>query len=139
MERKFMRRFESYKKSLEALSKARERDMSDSFVLSGTSAKFSITFDLAWKTMKDILIEYYAITDFVAGSPREVLKKAFQAKMITGDVWMQMLEVRNRLTHDYDGEVVKANCRTIVDVYIGKLEEFQQWVDEVVSEDVESK
>lgn len=139
MERKFMRRFESYKKSLEALSKARERDMSDSFVLSGTSAKFSITFDLAWKTMKDILIEYYAITDFVAGSPREVLKKAFQAKMITGDVWMQMLEVRNRLTHDYDGEVVKANWRTIVDVYIGKLEEFQQWVDEVVSEDVESK
>ena len=42
-----MRRFASYKKSLEALSEARVRDMSDSFVLSGTSAKFSITFDLA--------------------------------------------------------------------------------------------
>ena len=107
--------------------------MSDSFVLSGTSAKFSITFDLAWKTMKDILIEYYAITDFVAGSPREVLKKAFQVGMITGDVWMQMLEVRNRLTHDYDGEIVKEHCRTIIDVYIGKLEEFQLWVEVITT------
>ena len=129
MERKFMRRFQSYKNSLESLSEARDRDMNDSFVLSGTSAKFSITFDLAWKTMKDILIEYYAITDFVAGSPREVLKKAFQVGMITGDVWMQMLAVRNRLTHDYDGEIVKEHCRTIIDVYIGKLEEFQLWVE----------
>ena len=129
MEKKFMRRFQSYKNSLESLSEARDRDMNDSFVLSGTSAKFSITFDLAWKTMKDILIEYYAITDFVAGSPREVLKKAFQVGMITGDVWMQMLEVRNRLTHDYDGEIVKEHCRTIIDVYIGKLEEFQLWVE----------
>ena len=129
MERKFMRRFQSYKNSLESLSEARDRDMNDSFVLSGTSAKFSITFDLAWKTMKDILIEYYEITDFVAGSPREVLKKAFQVGMITGDVWMQMLEVRNRLTHDYDGEIVKEHCRTIIDVYIGKLEEFQLWVE----------
>ena len=129
MERKFMRRFQSYKNSLKSLSEARDRDMNDSFVLSGTSAKFSITIDLAWKTMKDILIEYYAITDFVAGSPREVLKKAFQVGMITGDVWMQMLEVRNRLTHDYDGEIVKEHCRTIIDVYIGKLEEFQLWVE----------
>ena len=131
MERKFMRRFESYKKSLAALAEARERDMEDSFVLSGTGAKFSITFDLAWKTMKDILIEYYAITDFVAGSPKEVLKKSFQAGMVTGDEWMQMLEVRNRLTHDYDGEIVKEHCQTIVKVYIDKLEEFRCWVERI--------
>lgn len=131
MEKKFMRRFQSYKNSIKSLSEARERDMSDSFVLSGTSAKFSITFDLAWKTMKDILIEYYAITDFVAGSPREVLKKAFQANMITGDVWMQMLEVRNRLTHDYDGEIVKEYCHDIVNVYIEKMDEFRRWAEEI--------
>lgn len=42
MDEKFMRRYESFKNSLASLSEARERDMSDSFVLSGTSAKFSI-------------------------------------------------------------------------------------------------
>ncbi len=82
MDEKFMRRYESFKNSLASLSEARERDMSDSFVLSGTSAKFSITFDLAWKVMKDILVQYYAITGFVVGSPREVLRESFQAGMI---------------------------------------------------------
>lgn len=129
MEKKFMKRYQSYRKSLTALLEARERDLNDSFVLSGTSAKFSITFDLAWKTMKDILIEYYAITDFVAGSPREVLRKAFQAGMITGDKWMRMLEVRNRLIHDYDGEIIKDYCQVIVKDYIDCFLEFQDWVD----------
>ena len=59
MDEKFIRRFESYKNSLASLAEARERDMTDSFVLSGTSAKFSITFDLAWKVMKDILWQHY--------------------------------------------------------------------------------
>ena len=72
MDEKFIRRFESFQNSLDSLAEARERDLSDSFVLSGTSAKFSITFDLAWKVMKDILVQHYAITGFVAGSPREV-------------------------------------------------------------------
>lgn len=129
MEKKYMNRFQSYKRSLAALSEARERDMEDSFVLSGTSAKFSITFDLAWKTMKDILIEYYAITDFVAGSPREVLRKAFQTGLITGDEWMDMLQIRNQLTHDYDGEIVKAHCQTIIHDFIAKFEGFLVYVE----------
>lgn len=77
-----MKRFESFKKSLDSLAEAKERDMSDSFVLSGTSAKFSITFDLAWKVMKDIMVQHYEIIDFVAGSPKEVLKKAFCDRII---------------------------------------------------------
>ena len=106
------------------LAEARERDLSDSFVLSGTSAKFSITFDLAWKVMKDILVQYYAITGFVTGSPREVLKQSFQAKLITGDEWIDMLKIRNQLAHDYDGVIVKEHCQTIIHLYIDKLYDF---------------
>lgn len=51
MDAKFTKRFESYQKSLAALKEARHRDISDSFVLSGTSAKFCITFELAWKVL----------------------------------------------------------------------------------------
>ena len=102
MDEKFYRRFLSFCKSLDALAEARQRDLTDSFVLSGTSAKFSITFDLAWKVMKDILIQYYAITGFVSGSPREVLREAFKANLISDEAWMDMLKVRNELTHDYE-------------------------------------
>ena len=52
MDAKFDRRFQSFCNSLDALAEARERDLTDSFVLSGTGAKFSITFDLSWKVMK---------------------------------------------------------------------------------------
>lgn len=85
MDEKFKRRFTSFCNSLDVLAEAKQRDLSDSFVLSGTSAKFSITFDLAWKVMKDILVQYYAITGFVAGSPREVLREAFKANLISDD------------------------------------------------------
>lgn len=128
MDKKFIKRYESFQKSLDALSEAKERDLADSFVLSGTGAKFSITFDLSWKVMKDILVQYYAAADFVAGSPREVLRKAFQMELITKDIWMEMLNVRNRLSHDYDGEIIKEYCSRIVDVYIDIFYEFKQTV-----------
>ena len=136
MDEKFIRRFESFKNSLDSLAEARQRDLSDSFVISGTSAKFSITFDLAWKVMKDILVQYYAITGFVTGSPREVLKQSFQAKLITGDEWIDMLKIRNQLAHDYDGVIVKEHCQTIIHLYIDKLYDFKTVVEELLGENI---
>lgn len=128
MDEKFSRRFKSFCNSLNALAEARHRDLSDSFVLSGTSAKFSITFDLAWKVMKDILVQYYAITGFVAGSPREVLREAFKANLISDDTWMEMLKVRNELAHDYDGDIVRTYCNVIVEKYIDLFFDFESVV-----------
>lgn len=124
MDAKFYRRFQSFQNSLASLAEAQDRDMNDSFVVSGTGAKFSITFDLAWKVMKDIIIQYYEVVNFPKGSPREVLKKAFEFELIDGDIWMEMLKCRNDLTHDYDGTLVKESCRRIVDVYIDKFYSF---------------
>ena len=131
MDEKFNRRFLSFCNSLDALAEARQRDLTDSFVLSGTSAKFSITFDLAWKVMKDILVQYYAITGFVAGSPREVLRESYKANLISDDTWMEMLKVRNELAHDYDSEIVKAHCNTIVETYIDLFYEFENTVKQL--------
>ena len=125
MDEKFTKRFESFQNSLHSLQEARVRDLTDSFVLSGTSAKYSITFDLSWKVMKDILVQYYAITGFVTGSPREVLREAFQAKM---------LRIRNQLVHDYDGVIVKEHCQSIVQTYISKFEQFEEYVKKLLAE-----
>ncbi len=118
MDEKYKKRYESFQKSLDALAEAKNRDLTDSFVLSGTGAKFSITFDLAWKLMKDILIQHYAIIGFVTGSPRQVLRESFRAGLISDDLWLEMLTVRNQLTHDYNSEIIKRSCHQIVEKYI---------------------
>ena len=130
--RKYGRKiFQSFCNSLDALAEARQRDLADSFVLSGTGAKFSITFDLAWKVMKDILVQYYAITGFVTGSPREVLREAYKANLISDDAWMDMLKVRNALIHDYDCEIVKTHCTVIVEKYIDLFYDFEYVVKQL--------
>ena len=134
MEERFYRRYASFRNSLEALSEARLRDLEDSFVISGIGAKFSITLDLAWKVMKDILVQHYMITDFAAGSPREVLRKSFEVGLISDDIWMEMLKVRNEFTHDYDGEIVKSFCEKIVYVYLDKFYELKETIDKLVAD-----
>ena len=136
MDEKFRKRWESFQRSLDALAEARHRDMSDSFVLSGTSAKFSISFDLSWKVMKDILVQHFAITDFVAESPIEVLRKAYKAELISDDIWMEMLKIRNQLSHDYDGVIVKEYCQKIIGEYIDHLYAFNEYVVTLLGGDV---
>ena len=97
--------------------------------LCSTGAKFSITFDLAWKVMKDIIIQDYAVVDFPKGSPREVLRKAFEFRLIQSDLWMEMLKNRNELTHDYDGEIIKDICHEIAGKYMDLFFDFQTVVE----------
>ena len=129
MENKYINRYRTFCKCIDNLKKSKNANPSEDFVLEGTIMNFNLTFDIAWKVMKDILVQYYAITGFVAGSPREVLRESFKAELIQGDEWMDMLKVRNQQAHDYDGVIVKKYCHIIVDEYIGKFEEFQRKVD----------
>ncbi len=129
MDEKFYRRFESFRRSLAALEEVRERDLTDSFILSGAGAKFNITFDLAWKVMKDIIIQYFAVVDFPKGSPREVLRKAYEFQLISDEAWLDMLRDRNDLTHDYDGEIVKSVCGRLTGSYLDLFEVFKDIVE----------
>lgn len=129
MDEKFYRRFESFRRSLAALEEVRERDLTDSFILSGAGAKFNITFDLVWKVMKDIIIQYFAVVDFPKGSPREVLRKAYEFQLISDEAWLDMLRDRNDLTHDYDGEIVKSVCGRLTGSYLDLFEVFKDIVE----------
>ena len=131
MAERFFKRFEKFSASLDALSEARKRDMTDSFVLSGTSAKFSITFELSWKVMKDILIERYDIRNFVTGSPKETLRQAFKAGLISDEAWLDMLQARNDLSHDYDLSIIKDCCNAILSKYIDLFFDFKEMVNKL--------
>jgi len=67
----------------------------------GLIQRFEYTFELAWKTLKD----YLESQEVTASFPREVIKAAFHYGLIEdGEIWMDMLENRNLLSHTYDEE-----------------------------------
>ena len=46
----------------------------------------------------------------------------------------KLRKVRNELAHDYDGEIVKTHCHTIVEKYIDLFYEFENTVKRLKSE-----
>lgn len=130
MDASYTNRLVSFKKSLDSFSKVRERDISDDFVLSGAIQKFNLTFDLAWKVMKDILVNEYGIIDFATGSPRETLKKARSCELIESDSWIDMMCDRNLLAHDYDGEIARDKVGIIINIYLPLFERLEVKINE---------
>lgn len=118
MQKSYTKRFESFKKSFENLSKAKDEDVSNVFILSGIIMIFNITFDLAWKLLREVLKEEFGIIDFPSGSPKETLKKAASVGLISDENWFDMLLDRNDLTHDYDYELAKEKYNKIINNYI---------------------
>lgn len=95
------------------------------FVLEGTIQNFNLTFDISWKVMKDILVKKLGILDFAIGSPREVLRVSFSNGLIESDLWMQMLNLRNQLAHDYDGSLAEDSFGKIITVYYDCFEKLK--------------
>lgn len=126
MENRFINRYNTFCKSLQNLEKSRTADPKADFVLEGTVLNFSLTFDIAWKVMKDILVKQLGILDFAVGSPRETLQQAFTNRLIDDDQWLQMLRSRNQLAHDYDGTFAAEKFEDIINVYYPLFENFKE-------------
>lgn len=129
MQKSYTKRFESFKKSFENLSKAKYEDESNIFILSGVIMVFNLTFDLAWKVLREVLKEEFGIIDFPSGSPKETLKKAASVGLISNEKWIDMLVDRNDLTHDYDYEFAKEKYNKIIKSYIVVFESFKNKIN----------
>ena len=139
MENKFINRYNTFCKSLKNLEKSLLADPKADFVLEGTVLNFNLTFDIAWKVMKDILVKKLGILDFAIGSPRDTLRQAFVNGLIQNDEWIQMLRVRNQLAHDYDGTFAAEKFQDIIKVYYPLFEEFRKHAKKYYSEEEVSK
>lgn len=126
MEEKSINRYRSLCRSIENLSLSHNADPAAPFVLSGTAQTFNLTFDLAWKVMKDIIVTEYGITEFATGSPKDTLRTAYTVGLIESDEWLKMLHVRNTLIHDYDGDVAERYFHKIGSEFYNLIVEFQK-------------
>jgi nucleotidyltransferase substrate binding protein (TIGR01987 family) len=73
----------------------------EAIVKEGIVQRFEYTFELAWKTLKDKMIEDGLLIDKI--SPKYIFKLAFQSKYIEDvDLWIAMTNDRNLMSHTYD-------------------------------------
>ncbi|HEY5777946.1 MAG TPA: nucleotidyltransferase substrate binding protein [Terrimicrobiaceae bacterium] len=100
---RWKQRFENFDRAYKLLSEALQNGPSALSALEkeGVIQRFEYSLELAWKTVKDYLEEGGRIIAPI--TPRHVLKDAFAAKIISdGQVWIDMVDHRNLLSHTYD-------------------------------------
>ena len=124
---RWQQRFQNFDRAFvllrEALADGRPLSMLEK---EGVIQRFEYTYELAWKTLKDYL-EAAGVT-ISPVTPRQVIKEAFAAKIIIdGQVWINMLDNRNLLSHTYDFSVFEEAVKAIAKHYLpamARLHEF---------------
>lgn len=83
----------------------------------GLVGLFKLTFEQSWKMIKEIL-EYHGYDESNTGSPRIVIKTAYQAGMVTDEEkWLMALAARNNVAHSYNEEVALAIIKETKEIY----------------------
>ena len=102
--------------------------------LEGVIQRFEYTFELSWNVLKDRL-EYDGVT-IAPVTPRQVIREAFQAKLIDDcDTWIDMLTDRNLMSHTYDSERFQAVVRNIHSRYLAILDAlYQQLIPDILQQ-----
>jgi len=116
---RWKQRFQNFDRGFVLLREALERGPEALSMLEkeGVIQRFEYTFELAWKTLKDYLEEGGLVISPV--TPRQVIKEAFAAKVISdGEVWINMLDHRNLLSHTYDISVFDKAVTAIAEHYL---------------------
>lgn len=117
---RWKQRLSNFKKSLAHLAEAVEIEVPSIIQQAGTIQFFEMSFELAWKTLKDYL-EEQGFSDIK--SPKSTIKKAFEIDLIEdGHAWLEALENRNLAAHTYDDETAKEIYELICDSYFPLLE-----------------
>ena len=125
---RWKQRFDNFSKACVLLGEINsyELDNTPAIVREGFIQRFEITFDLAWKTVKDY-VDYLGHN--VQPSPRPVFKEAFTADIIKdGQVFIDMLDARNLMSHKYDEETFNMVFMQIKQSFEPALQELREFL-----------
>ncbi|MBA3683765.1 MAG: nucleotidyltransferase substrate binding protein [Planctomycetes bacterium] len=115
---RWQQRFQNYQSSLRVLRQACTQTEYSDLERAGLIQLFEVTFELGWKTLKDLLNH----GGYDVKSPREVLKQAFADSLVAdGEGWILALDGRNKFAHIYNEGIAKAAVAEITGRYLAML------------------
>jgi nucleotidyltransferase substrate binding protein (TIGR01987 family) len=105
---RWKQRFENFSKAVNLLEEVQKLDVGKTSQLEkeGIIQRFQFTLELGWKTLKDRMESDGLLLAQI--SPKMVVKEAFKAKYIDQiEIWLDMINDRNLLSHTYDFTVME--------------------------------
>lgn len=118
-----MKKIDNFSNSLNTLKNADFACASeDDIYRIGIVGQFNLTFELAWKSLQEVLM-LHSVIGAETGSPREILKLGYRTGFIdNSDVWLLMLKKRNLSVHIYNEEDIDELIVLIRDSFIPVLD-----------------
>lgn len=113
---RWKQRLQNLIKAQARLSRACSQQSYSELELAGLVQTFEFSFELMWKTLKDLL----EFEGFDVASPRSVIRTALEAKHLTSDqteALLGALAKRNLLAHTYDEQNVLEAQKLIINSY----------------------
>ena len=87
----------------------------------GTITRFTYTWELAWKVLKDYLEAQGIVLPTI--TPTAVIKSAFAAGIIAdAEVWLRALDARNKMAHTYNFDTFQAVLISLNREYLAALD-----------------
>lgn len=115
---RWIQRFNNYKKALARLTSAielsEERPLSD-LEQQGLIQAFEFTFDMAWKTLQDFVVEkgYEGKRD----KPIPTIVEAARKTIVDEKQWRLIYQSRNKTSHSYDEEIAQDIAEKVIEAY----------------------
>lgn len=126
---RWIQRFNNFSKAFSQLAEAvelsRQRELTK-LEMQGLVQGFEFTHELAWNTLKDFLEEHGGLKKKIYGS-KDATREAFKAELIEdGEVWMGMIESRNKTTHTYDEKTILEIVSDITKKYFAEFKSLHE-------------
>jgi len=124
---RWKQRFRNFEKAFSKLKEAVELKNPNELERNGLVQRFEFTLDLSWKVMKDYLEEKGFI---FKPSPKDIFRFAQESGLI--DYTQELidgLDIRNELSHDYNGEKFEKSEGELRDVVFPALEKLYRFYD----------
>jgi nucleotidyltransferase substrate binding protein (TIGR01987 family) len=129
---RWKQRFQNFEKAITHLESALQLAEPDILQKAGIIQFFEMSYELAWKCLKDYL-EEQGFTD--VKSPRSAIKKAFEIDLISdGHSWLELLIDRNLTSHAYDDEKANEIEQLIHQKYFPLLSDLYKTLKQIADE-----
>lgn len=131
-ETRWKQRYANFQKAFLQLDKAVDIDHYNDLEREGLIQRFEYTFELAWKTLQDLLAAKGY--EDVKG-PKPVIRQAFQdGYLLDGDAWLDMWESRLKSSHTYDEDTAIEIADKIKNTYYFLLDDLDKKLAKETSE-----